>query len=150
VHANLTAPQLSAHAIRRGEARLSVDGALIVRTGVHTGRSVADKFVVDEPETTADVWWGKVNQQLDRTHFTTLKHRVQAYLQGHELFIQDLYAGADSSQRVRVRVVSTSAWHALFARNMFIRPRSMNSLASRPTMSSCTHRRSRPIRTSTA
>ena len=122
VHANLTAPQLSAHAIRRGEARFSADGALIVRTGVHTGRSVADKFVVDEPETTADVAWGKINQRLDRGHFETLTQRVRAYLQGRELFVQDLYAGADPAQRVRVRVVSTSAWHALFARNMFIRP----------------------------
>ena len=122
VHANLASPQLSVHAIRRGEAKLSQDGALIVRTGVHTGRSVADKWVVDEPETTADVWWGKVNQKLSTTHFATLKHRVQAYLQGRELFTQDLYAGADPNHRVRVRVVSTSAWHALFARNMFIRP----------------------------
>jgi phosphoenolpyruvate carboxykinase (ATP) len=122
VHANLTAPQLALHAIRRGEAKLSEDGALIVRTGVHTGRSVADKFVVDEPETTADVWWGKINQKLDATRFAGLKHRVQAYLQGRDLFTQDLYAGADPAQRIRVRVVSTSAWHALFARNMFIRP----------------------------
>jgi phosphoenolpyruvate carboxykinase (ATP) len=122
VHANLTAPQLSVHAIRRGEAKLSQDGALIVRTGIHTGRSVADKWVVDEPETTADVWWGKVNQKLGAAHFATLKHRVQAYLQGRELFTQDLYAGADPNHRVRVRVVSTSAWHAMFARNMFIRP----------------------------
>ena len=122
VHANLTAPQLTAHAIRRGEGRFSEDGALIVRTGIHTGRSVADKFVVDEPETTAQIAWGKVNQKLDRGHFAVLRQRVLAYLQGRELFIQDLYAGADPSHRVRVRVVSTSAWHALFARNMFIRP----------------------------
>ncbi len=122
VHANLTAPQLTAHAIRRGEARFSVDGALIVRTGVHTGRSVADKYVADEPETTAQVAWGKINQRLDAQRFLQLKHRVQAYLQGRELFTQDLYAGADPAHRVRVRVVSTSAWHALFARNMFIRP----------------------------
>jgi phosphoenolpyruvate carboxykinase (ATP) len=122
VHANLTAPQLSAHAIRRNEARFSADGALIVRTGVHTGRSVADKFVVDEPETTADIWWGKVNQRLDPAHFALLKRRVQAYFKGRELFTQDLFAGADPAQRVCVRLVSTSAWHALFARNMFIRP----------------------------
>jgi phosphoenolpyruvate carboxykinase (ATP) len=122
VHANLAAPQLTAHAVRRNEARFSADGALIVRTGVHTGRSVADKFVVDEPETTAQVAWGKVNQRMDQAHFAGLKHRVQAYLQGRELFTQDLYAGADPAHRVRVRVVSTSAWHALFARNMFIRP----------------------------
>ena len=122
VHANLTAPQLVAYALQRHEGRLSADGALIVRTGIHTGRSVADKFVADEPETTEQICWGRVNQKLDRAHFATLKHRVQAYLQGHELFTQDLYAGADPANRVRVRVVSTSAWHALFARNMFIRP----------------------------
>jgi phosphoenolpyruvate carboxykinase (ATP) len=122
VHANLTAPQLAAHAIKRGEARLSENGALIVRTGMHTGRSVADKFVADEPETSADVDWGPINQRLSRPQFAGLKQRVQAYLQGRELFTQDLYAGADPAQRVRVRVVSTSAWHTLFARNMFIRP----------------------------
>ena len=122
VHANLAAAQLVAHAIRRGEGRLSADGALIVRTGVHTGRSVADKFVADEPESTADVWWGKVNQRLPADKFAALSHRVQAYLQGQELFTQDLYAGADPARRVRVRLVSSSAWHALFARNMFIRP----------------------------
>ena len=97
VHANLTAPQLTHHAVRRGEARFSEDGALIVRTGVHTGRSVADKFVVDEPETTADINWGAINQRIDPAHFATLKRRVQAYLQGRDLFTQDLYAGADPS-----------------------------------------------------
>ncbi len=122
LHANLGAAALTGHAIRHGEARLSADGALIVRTGVHTGRSVADKFVADEPETSGEIWWGRVNQKLDRPHFTMLKRRVQAYLQGRELFVQDLYAGADPGSRVRVRVVSSSAWHSLFARNMFIRP----------------------------
>jgi phosphoenolpyruvate carboxykinase (ATP) len=122
LHANLTAPQLVAHAIRRGEARFSTDGALIVRTGPHTGRSVADKFIADEPETSADIWWGPVNQRMDPTRFASLRGRVQAYLQDRELFTQDLYVGADLAQRIRVRVVSTSAWHALFARNMFIRP----------------------------
>jgi phosphoenolpyruvate carboxykinase (ATP) len=123
LHANLTAPALTQHALRKGEGRLSADGALIVRTGVHTGRSVGDKFVVDEPSTTADVWWGKVNQRLPRAKYETLKGRVQAYLQGRELFTQDLYAGADPNHRIRVRLVTTGAWHALFARNMFIRPK---------------------------
>jgi phosphoenolpyruvate carboxykinase (ATP) len=122
VHANLTAPLLAQHALKRGEARLSEDGAIVVRTGVHTGRSVADKFIVDEPAVSAEVGWGAINQRIDPAHFATLKHRVQAYLQGRDLFTQDLYAGADPNHRVRVRVVSTSAWHALFARNMFIRP----------------------------
>jgi phosphoenolpyruvate carboxykinase (ATP) len=122
VHANLTAPQLTWHAIRRGEAKLSADGALIVRTGIHTGRSVTDKFIADEPGVSEHVWWGKINQKLPPARFATLTQRVQAYLQGRDLFTQDLYAGADSAHRIKVRVVSTSAWHALFARNMFIRP----------------------------
>ncbi len=122
VHANLTAPALVAAALRREEGTLCRDGALMVRTGVHTGRSVQDKFVVDEPSTTAEIWWGKVNQRLPPERFAGLKGRVQAYLQGQELFTQDLYAGADPARRVRVRLVTTGAWHALFARNMFIRP----------------------------
>jgi phosphoenolpyruvate carboxykinase (ATP) len=122
LHANLSAPELIGHSLRRHEGRLSADGALIVKTGIHTGRSVADKFVVDEPGTTADVWWGKVNQKLPAAKFALLKARVQAYLQGQELFTQDLYAGADPANRIRVRLVTTGAWQALFARNMFIRP----------------------------
>ena len=122
VHPNLTAPGLVARALRRGEGELSADGALLVRTGVHTGRSVQDKFVVDEPETTGEVWWGPVNRKLPAEKFSLLTARVQAYLQGQELFTQDLYAGADPAHRVRVRLVTTEAWVALFARNMFIRP----------------------------
>src|ERR1700733_6292497 len=113
LHANLTAPALVAHSLRKNEGRLSADGALIVRTGVHTGRSVADKFVVDEPETTGDVWWGKINQKLPEQKFAMLKSRVQAYLQGRELLPEDLYAGADPANRVRVHLVTTGACRAL-------------------------------------
>jgi phosphoenolpyruvate carboxykinase (ATP) len=122
VHANLPAPALVAESLRRNEGRLSADGALMVETGVHTGRSVQDKFVVDEPSVTADVAWGKINQRLAPEKFTALKGRVQAYLQGQELFTQDLFAGADPAHRVRVRLVTPCAWPALFAHNMFIRP----------------------------
>ncbi len=122
VHANLTASQLVTHALRRHEGTLSVDGALIVNTGVHTGRSVADKFAVDEPGVSADAWWRHGHQKLGPTSFEILKGRVRSYLQGRELFTQDLFAGADPAHRIRVRLVSTEAWHTLFARNMFIRP----------------------------
>ncbi len=122
VLANLEAAALVAEAVRRYEGRLSADGALMVHTGVHTGRSVQDKFVVDEPSVTADVWWGKVNQKLAPEKFAVLAGRTRAFLQGQELFTQDLYAGADPAHRVRVRLVTTAAWSALFARSMFIRP----------------------------
>ena len=123
VHANLTAATLVQSAMARGEGRLSADGAFIGLTGQHTGRSVADKFVVDEPETSGDVWWGKVNQKLDPAKYEVFLKRVRGYLGAQkELFTQDLYAGADPKYRIRVRLVTTNAWHALFARNMFIRP----------------------------
>jgi phosphoenolpyruvate carboxykinase (ATP) len=122
VHANLPVPDLVAAAVRRHEGRLSADGAVIVNTGVHTGRSVQDKFVADEASVSADVWWGKINQKLAGEKFAALAGRARAYLQGQELFTQDLYAGADPAHRVRVRLVTTAAWSALFARSMFIRP----------------------------
>ena len=122
VHANLVASELITHALRRGEGRLSADGGLIVETGVHTGRSVQDKFTVDDPSITADVWWRMGNQKLAPASFEVLKGRVLSYLQGRELFTQDLFAGADPAHRVRVRLVSSEAWQTLFARNMFIRP----------------------------
>jgi phosphoenolpyruvate carboxykinase (ATP) len=122
IHSNQTAPALVAEALRRDEGRLSIDGAFMVETGVHTGRSVQDKFVVDEPSVTADIWWGKINKPMTVEGFNAFKGRVQAYLQGQDLFTQDLYAGADPEHRVRVRLVTTQAWNALFARNMFIRP----------------------------
>ncbi len=122
VQPNLTAPSLVAESLRRREGRLSIDGSLMVETGVHTGRSVRDKFVVDEPSVTKDIWWGNINQRYAPEKFAVLKARVQAYLQGQDLFTQDLYAGADPEHRVRVRLVTTHAWSALFARNMFIRP----------------------------
>ncbi len=122
VHANLSPAELATHAVRRGEARLSEHGALIVTTGVHTGRSVADKFIADDPTVRDEIAWGPINQRLDPAHFRTLRGRILAYLQGQELFVQDLYAGADPARRIRVRVVTTGAWAALFARNMFLRP----------------------------
>jgi len=123
VYANLTATGLTTHALRREEGRLSADGAFMAVTGIHTGRSVADKFVADDPETTGEIWWGKVNQKLDPAKFEAFTTDVRGFLgsQG-ELFTQDLYAGADPAYRIKVRLVTTNAWHAMFARNMFIRP----------------------------
>ncbi|MDN3565335.1 phosphoenolpyruvate carboxykinase [Paeniroseomonas aquatica] len=123
LHANLTAAGLYEHALRRGEGRLSAEGAFMAVTGVHTGRSVQDKFVVDDPEVHDQIWWGKINQPMAPEKFKGLSAKVRSWLGARPvLFTQDLYAGADPAHRIRVRLVTTNAWHALFARNMFIRP----------------------------
>lgn len=121
-HWNLGTPALYEHVLRRGEGRLAQGGALVVRTGVHTGRSPNDKFIVDEASTRDDICWGEVNVAMDEGAFDRLHAKMQVHLQTRELFVQDLTAGADPDYRLAVRVVSESAWHALFARNMFLRP----------------------------
>ncbi len=121
IHSNLTVARLYEHALRRGEGTLTSAGALAVTTGEHTGRSPKDKFVVEEPAADG-VWWGEVNQPLGAAAFEAIRERIVAYLEDRELFVQDLVAGADPEHRLRVRLVTEGAWHALFARNLFIEP----------------------------
>ncbi|MCU0616521.1 MAG: phosphoenolpyruvate carboxykinase (ATP) [Gemmatimonadaceae bacterium] len=123
VHWNLGAPELVEAAIRRGEGRLAAMGPFVAVTSPHTGRSPNDKFVVREPGSEADVDWGKVNQPFAPAHYEILLADVKAYLNTlPELFVQDLYCGADAATRLSVRYVLPNAWHANFVRNMFIRP----------------------------
>ncbi|MBI2486376.1 MAG: phosphoenolpyruvate carboxykinase [Deltaproteobacteria bacterium] len=120
VYWNLPTPLLYEEAIRRREGRLAHLGSLVVRTGQHTGRSPNDKFIVREPSTAEKVWWGKVNQPMEPDRFETLHRRLLAYLQGKDLFVQDCFAGGDPLYRMPIRIMSETAWHSLFARNMFI------------------------------
>ena len=123
VHWNLVAPDLVQAAVRRGEGRLADMGPFVAVTSPHTGRSPNDKFVVREPSSEADVDWGKVNQPISEAHFDALLADVQGYLSGlPELFVQDLFCGADEAHQLKVRYVLPNAWHAHFVRNMFIRP----------------------------
>lgn len=130
VHWNLVQAALVEHAVRRGEGMLAEMGPFVAITSPHTGRSPNDKFVVRDPQTQDDVDWGKVNQPLSEEHFERLLADVRAYLNGlPELFVQDLYCGADPAHRLSVRYVLPNAWHAAFVRNMFIRP-DLEQLAS--------------------
>jgi phosphoenolpyruvate carboxykinase (ATP) len=123
VHWNLVPPLLVEAAVRRGEGRLADMGPFAAVTAPHTGRSPKDKFVVRDAVSTGDVDWGAVNQPVEPAQFDLLAADVRAHLgAAAELFVQDLYAGADPAHRVPVRFVSPNAWHALFVRNMFIRP----------------------------
>ncbi|MEX2180806.1 MAG: phosphoenolpyruvate carboxykinase (ATP) [Gemmatimonadaceae bacterium] len=120
---NLEAPDLVQFAVMRREGQLAHMGPFVAVTTPHTGRSPNDKFVVKEPSTEADVDWGKINQPISTAHFEVLLTDVRAYLDGRdELFVQDLYCGADPAYRLSCRYVTPNAWHANFVRNMFIRP----------------------------
>jgi phosphoenolpyruvate carboxykinase (ATP) len=122
VHRNLHSGILVEHAVRRGEGLLADNGALVAYTGKYTGRTPKDKFTVKDPVTTELVNWGDVNQPFDPEKFDALFDRVTASLRNKELFVQELYAGADSKYRLPIRVINEYAWHNLFVRALFVRP----------------------------
>src|SRR5213075_2828390 len=122
VYRNLTPSQLYEHALRRREGVVAKGGPFCAITSPHTGRSPNDKFLVEESEYAARIWWGKVNQPIAPQKFERLKADVETHLAEQELFVRDVYAGADPSYRLPIRFFSPNAWHTLFVYNMFLRP----------------------------
>ncbi|MEO7651781.1 MAG: phosphoenolpyruvate carboxykinase (ATP) [Bryobacteraceae bacterium] len=123
---NLGTSQLLEHAMRRQEGMLASGGAFVVRTGQFTGRSPKDKFIVRDAITESSVNWDHFNQPMTSAAFAKLYSKVLAYLQGQEVFVQDCYAGADPGYSLPLRVITETAWHALFARQLFIRANPRN------------------------
>ncbi|MCC2651590.1 MAG: phosphoenolpyruvate carboxykinase [Microvirga sp.] len=121
IYWNLEAPALYEQSLTRAETKLVKGGALLAETGIHTGRSPKDKFVVRDDTTESTVWWDN-NGSITPGHFDTLLADFLAHAEGKELFAQDLYGGADPSYRVKARVFTEFAWHSLFIRNLLIRP----------------------------
>src|SRR5687767_7586974 len=122
VYWNLAPARLVEEAIRRTEGELAAEGPFNAVTTPHTGRSPNDKFIVRDAASEQHVNWGKTNQPFDSAKFAALRAKVQAHLSGRDLFVRDLYAGADPAYRLRVRVVNEFAWANLFVHNLFIRP----------------------------
>lgn len=122
VNWNLGPAALYESAIRRGEGQLAAGGPFAAITTPHTGRSPKDKFVVREPTSEADIWWGKTNQAMTPDHYAALREDILRHLAGREIFVRDVFAGAERTLRISVRFVTENAWHALFVYNMFIRP----------------------------
>jgi phosphoenolpyruvate carboxykinase (ATP) len=123
IHANLGTPALVEHALKRNEARLTKDGALLVDTGKFTGRSVKDKFVVRDATTEEPINWGAINQPMTPEHWGALKADFMAALEDQgELYVADLFGGSQPEYRVNVRVITQMAWHNLFVRTLLVRP----------------------------
>jgi phosphoenolpyruvate carboxykinase (ATP) len=122
VYWNLPRAALYEEVVFRGEGRIARTGALAVETGKETARSPNDKFIVKESSTEKDIWWGEHNRPLSPDKFGELFNRLQGFVQGKDLFVQDCYVGADMEHRVPIRIITELAWHSLFARNMFIYP----------------------------
>jgi phosphoenolpyruvate carboxykinase (ATP) len=120
-HYNYPEAALVEAALIRGEGRLGQGGAFLCTTGQFTGRSPKDKFVVRTPATEGTIWWDN-NAAMAPDAWARLKSDMLAHVRGRELFVQDLYAGADPIHRLDVRVVTELAWHGLFIRHLLRRP----------------------------
>ncbi|MFN0200664.1 MAG: phosphoenolpyruvate carboxykinase (ATP) [Bacteroidia bacterium] len=129
---NLTAAELVEETIKRNQGVLADSGALCVNTGKFTGRSPKDKFAVMDDYTRDTVWWSKnggtFNHAISSEAFEKLLARVINFIQDKELFVRDMYAGADETYRIKVRVVNLMPWQNLFADNMFINPATTEEL----------------------
>lgn len=123
IYWNLPGEALYEEIVFRREARLAREGPVVAGTGKHTARSANDKFIVKEPSTDPHVWWGQYNRPIAADKFNELFGRLQGFLQGRDLFVQDCFVGADPEYRMPVRIVTELAWHSLFVRNMFMLPR---------------------------
>jgi len=117
---NLSSAALYEAAVRRHEGMIAAAGPISCLTGQHTGRSPNDKFVVREPSSERNIEWGKTNRPMEPAQFDLLREDMLGSLTDKELFVEDLYAGADPAYRLPVRIVTEFAWHSLFCRHMFI------------------------------
>jgi phosphoenolpyruvate carboxykinase (ATP) len=122
IHANLSPAALVEHALSRDEGILAANGALVAYTGSYTGRAPQDRYVVAEPASKDQIWWGPVNRPLEPAAFERLLDKVYAYLQRRDLFVCDAWACAEPRYRLPVRVLAEKAWHTLFARCLLLRP----------------------------
>jgi phosphoenolpyruvate carboxykinase (ATP) len=122
---NLPSEALYEEIVFRGEGSIAGQGPLVVNTGKHTARAASDKFIVREASTEDNIWWGQYNRPFSVDKFEALFARLQGYLQGRDIFVQDCFGGADPDYRLPVRIITEYAWHSLFARNMFIKPQTV-------------------------
>jgi phosphoenolpyruvate carboxykinase (ATP) len=121
IYWNLPTPAIYEQVIKHGEGILSHLGPLMVRTGHHTGRSANDKYVVKEPSSEHNIWWGKVNRPISPEIFESVHRRMDLHLQTQDVYVQDCFVGASPKHKMPIRIISQYAWHSLFARNMFLR-----------------------------
>lgn len=119
---NLSTAQLYELAVRDEEGMIAADGPLAVRTGKHTGRSPKDKFIVVEPSSETNIWWGEVNHPISEAHYERLRARLMTYLGDRDLYGQDLFIGAHPAHRRSLRVYTETAWASIFVRNLFREP----------------------------
>ena len=119
---NLSYDELIDHELKNGECVMADSGAMMVDTGIFTGRSPKDKFFVDQEPSNKYIAWGDVNHPIAREHYEEIYDVATAQLSNKDLYVMDLFTGSSPASKRNVRFISEIAWQAHFVKNMFIRP----------------------------
>lgn len=109
------------------KGQLTELGAVNVMTGVFTGRSPKDKYIVKDAVTENTIWWNSEkaandNKPISQNTWEALKETTVSQLSGKKLYVVDAFCGANENTRLKVRFIMEVAWQAHFVTNMFIRP----------------------------
>ena len=122
---NLPVEDLAKDIVDNKEGVIGLRGSVMVDTGIYTGRSPKDKYIVEEESSNGKIWWGDVNKKISNDIFEKLYDKVTQYYNSENLsktYIFDGYAGADPQYALNVRFIAKKAWQSHFVHNMFIRP----------------------------
>jgi phosphoenolpyruvate carboxykinase (ATP) len=122
VYHNLDVDTLINRAVTHEEAKISSSGALMIDTGIFTGRSPKDKYFVDADPSNKNISWGDINQPISIDTYNKLRGIVKSRLNGQNLYVTDVYAGSSKSSRKSIRIITEIAWQTHFVQNMFIVP----------------------------
>ncbi len=117
INCNWSNAALYEHSVQSGAGKIAEGGPLVVTTGQHTGRSALDKYTVRDDETENSVWWD-ANVSITPENFENLWQDFKDYASDKELFVQELFGGADPNYRLPVQIVTEYAWHSLFIRHL--------------------------------
>ena len=120
---NLSIERLIEEGLTNGETKMAMNGAVMVDTGIYTGRSPNDKFFVEEDFSKENLWWGPVNRPVKSEVFQELLNKALDYYNSDtktKTYIFDGYGGDDADNRLPIRIVARRAWQAHFSNNMFV------------------------------
>ncbi len=122
IYYNSDYDELYKHEVEQDKELVSANGAVMVDTGIFTGRSPKDKYFVDQTPSNKYISWGDINHPISKEIFDELFEKAKKEFEGKDLYVQDLYCGASETSKKSIRVITEIAWQAHFVKNMFIRP----------------------------